>query len=364
MRQLVMSIILLGTGVQVACPENCEAACCGLVPGDHVSLLVDNPYGAPDMIVGWEGDVVCCDLSRAGADKLFVSWPGWTGGINDEGACFQPPQYEPNSGWWVDCSQVVLDLCPYDPKTEPGVCGCGVADTDLDSDGTADCIDGCPNDPNKITPGVCGCDVADIDSDSDGVPDCNDQCPAIADVDTDGDGVLDCDDGCPSDANKTAAGTCGCGVADTDSDVDGTPDCIDGCDNDSMKILPGQCGCGQLDTDSDSDAVADCVDRCPSDKSKTSPGICGCGVADTDSDTDGISDCNDNCPTVANPDQQDTVGDGVGDACRADASGSPIPDTPSATRLPSFCGFGMVDMLALGLCGLTLLRTAGRRRSL
>ena len=37
------------------------------------------------------------------------------------------------------------DLCPDDPlKTEPGICGCGVADTDADSDGTADCIDACP----------------------------------------------------------------------------------------------------------------------------------------------------------------------------------------------------------------------------
>ncbi|MEZ4739657.1 MAG: hypothetical protein R2818_09995 [Flavobacteriales bacterium] len=46
-----------------------------------------------------------------------------------------------------------------------------------DSDGTADCNDACPNDPNKITPGICGCGVSDLDTDSDGTADCNDLCP-------------------------------------------------------------------------------------------------------------------------------------------------------------------------------------------
>ena len=33
--------------------------------------------------------------------------------------------------------------------------------TDTDGDGTADCNDGCPNDPNKIAPGICGCGNSD-----------------------------------------------------------------------------------------------------------------------------------------------------------------------------------------------------------
>jgi len=33
--------------------------------------------------------------------------------------------------------------------------------TDTDGDGTADCNDGCPNDPNKIAPGNCGCGNSD-----------------------------------------------------------------------------------------------------------------------------------------------------------------------------------------------------------
>src|SRR5687767_6357644 len=37
-----------------------------------------------------------------------------------------------------------VDLCPDDPvKTAPGECGCGVADSDSDEDGTLDCNDGC-----------------------------------------------------------------------------------------------------------------------------------------------------------------------------------------------------------------------------
>ncbi len=225
----------------------------------------------------------------------------------------------------VDCS----DGCPNDPnKIAPGICGCGVADTDSDLDGTADCIDGCPNDPNKIAPGACGCGVADTDSDGDGTADCIDGCPndpnkiapgacgcGTPDTDSDGDGTPDCNDGCPSDPNKIAAGICGCGVSDADSDGDGTADCHDGCPNDPNKIAPGACGCGVADTDSDGDGTADCHDGCPNDPSKIAPGACGCGTPDTDSDGDGIANCNDNCPTIANPTQTDLDMDQVGDVC-------------------------------------------------
>ncbi len=65
----------------------------------------------------------------------------------------------------------LLDNCPNDPnKTEPGICGCGVADTDTDNDGMADCIDTCPNDP-------------DNDVDGDGVCGDVDNCPNVANAD-------------------------------------------------------------------------------------------------------------------------------------------------------------------------------------
>ena len=168
------------------------------------------------------------------------------------------------------------DLCPSDAlKQQPGQCGCGIPDSDLDGDGVATCLDGCPNDPYKSGPGICGCGVADIDTDGDSVPDCVDHCPGTADVvdvasnlcclmvDSDSDGVLDCFDQCPNDLNKQRPGRCGCGVSDIDTDFDSVPDCVDLCPTDPQKSAPGTCGCGVSEHDADFDGVPDCVDLCP-----------------------------------------------------------------------------------------------------
>ena len=69
-----------------------------------------------------------------------------------------------------------------DDKTEPGVCGCGVPETDTDGDLTPDCADGCSSDPGKIAPGVCGCGVPDSDTDGDGQEDCIDPCDGVNDA--------------------------------------------------------------------------------------------------------------------------------------------------------------------------------------
>jgi hypothetical protein len=247
-----------------------------------------------------------------------------------------------------DCA----DGCPLDPnKIVPGLCGCGVSDIDSDLDGTPNCIDGCPNDPNKIAPGICGCGVADTDSDGDGTPNCNDGCPSdpnkiapgacgcgIADTDSDGDGTPNCNDGCPNDANKIAPGQCGCGFADTDSDGDGTADCNDSCPADPNKIAPGQCGCGFADTDSDGDGTADCNDSCPADPNKIAPGQCGCGALDTDSDFDTVADCIDNCVAIANPTQADCDLDGIGDVCEI-AAGTTYDK--NLNGIPDDCEFGL-----------------------
>ena len=111
--------------------------------------------------------------------------------------------------------------------------------------------DNCPNDPNKTEPGICGCGVPDTDTDQDTLPNCNDP-------DDDDDGIIDSLDGCPLDRFKSAPGICGCGVPDNDTDQDGTADCVDGCPIDPDKTLPGGCGCNIPD-DADDDGILDCL---------------------------------------------------------------------------------------------------------
>ncbi len=94
----------------------------------------------------------------------------------------------------------IEDLCPDDPnKTEPGICGCGVPDTDTDGDETADCIDAFPSDPTEWADNDndnIG-DNADTDDDDDGMPDVWEEQyeglnPLVDDAsdDLDGDGIL------------------------------------------------------------------------------------------------------------------------------------------------------------------------------
>ena len=91
------------------------------------------------------------------------------------------------------CSEAVAAsappvVCP-DGQVQVGIDMCASAcGGDSDSDGTLDCNDGCPADGDKTEPGVCGCGVADTDTDGDGTPDCS--------------------DGCPLDSAATQAGSC------------------------------------------------------------------------------------------------------------------------------------------------------------
>lgn len=135
----------------------------------------------------------------------------------------------PGPGWIV----VGGDGCPIDPlKVLPGVCGCGIADTDLENDGVADCIDNCPNVPNP--------DQDDCDGDGYGTAcsdqsDCNtngipDHCDIAAgeESDVDGNGVpdscqVDCNNNDIPDEWEIAQGLAG------DCDANGVPDeCQDG----------------------------------------------------------------------------------------------------------------------------------------
>jgi hypothetical protein len=113
------------------------------------------------------------------------------------------------------------DQCPDDPnKTAPGACGCGVPDTDADSDDVPDCVDGCRTDPAKTEPGNCGCGVADVDADADGQFACD-----------------DCDD-----ANETvspeARDVCNSRDDDCDDAVDEEGACDTGCSDGEREALP------------------------------------------------------------------------------------------------------------------------------
>lgn len=159
-----------------------------------------------------------------------------------------------------------------------GVCGCGVPETDADTDGVADCIDNCPSTPN----------ANQTDADGDGLGDACDNCPAISNADQadgDGDGVGDACDNCPSFPNPDQA----------DSDYDGYGDACDNCPSTSN---PNQ-------TDTDGDGLGDVCDNCVTTQNPDQ----------ADGDADGVGDACDNCPAVANSDQTDSDSDGVGDAC-------------------------------------------------
>ena len=143
---------------------------------------------------------------------------------------------------------------------------------DSDDDGTGDACDDCPDDPDKTEPGVCGCGMPDDDIDGDGAV-CEDNCPEVPNpdqTDSDQDGLGDVCDNCPGASNADQ----------TDSDGDGAGDACDGCVDDPNKTDPGICGCGVPDSDDDGDGYVYCQDNCPDDYNPDQADENGDGVGD------------------------------------------------------------------------------------
>lgn len=224
------------------------------------------------------------------------------------------------------------DSCPSDPnKTEPGVCGCGVPDTDSDGDAVVDCRDNCTQVVNPDQQ----------DSDSDGVGDACDNCPttpnpgqqdsdgdgvgdACEAADSDGDGVPDATDNCPAISNPNQADSDNDGlgnVCDPDDDNDNVPDTGDNClfnANPGQEDNDGDSFGDVCDPDDDNDGVLDGVDNCPltpnANQANTDGDRLG-NACDPDDDNDGVLDGVDNCPLNANADQKDSDEDGIGSVC-------------------------------------------------
>jgi hypothetical protein len=85
-------------------------------------------------------------------------------------------------------------------------------------------VDNCPDDPNKTEAGICGCGIPDTDTDADGIPDCNDNCPLVANeaqADGDGDGVGDACDSVAICADITIQLNANGDITITPNDIDG-----------------------------------------------------------------------------------------------------------------------------------------------
>jgi len=92
----------------------------------------------------------------------------------DDGSC----DYGNNDLWGCTYS----DACNFDPFADmddgtcffpaPGYDCDGNCIGDSDGDEVPDCLDGCPNDPNKLEPGECGCGLPDADANGNGTVDC------------------------------------------------------------------------------------------------------------------------------------------------------------------------------------------------
>jgi cysteine-rich repeat protein len=222
-----------GDGSLDVCGRANATIVCALWDGDGHDIAVTGPdwsdtrgYGEPDH---WR-TFRLADVSGDGlADVCIRAGSGYTCAPS-LGASFGPSW---SYNGWTDAAGFAA------PEHHTTVIAGSERCYDSDGDLASDCAESCPADPSKTEPGLCGCGLADADSD--------------------GDGAIDCDEACPYDPDKLDPGACGCGAPDLDGDLDGAADCVDGCPSDPTKADPGVCGCGAPEVDWNGDGVIDCT---------------------------------------------------------------------------------------------------------
>jgi hypothetical protein len=81
---------------------------CGLIPGDRVRSLVNNPWGASYLYAGHTGTVVCCDPDDM-ILPLLISFDNWYWGNGDGTLSWCETSIQPHelyTLWWVGCSDI------------------------------------------------------------------------------------------------------------------------------------------------------------------------------------------------------------------------------------------------------------------
>ena len=227
-------------------PDECESGCTVDTDGD----------GTPDCE---DGCPTIAGLTAPVTYWVDADSDGFGSLISASFCALAPPVgYAANN---LDCSDAIATIFPGAPELCATIgidndCDGDLNDAtdlstffaDADGDGAGDpnvsvvgCVappgyvanaaDGCPNDPSKISAGVCGCGVPDTDTDSDGFADCTDNCDSVSNPtqsDCNGDGVgdacelasgaADCNGNGRPDACDIAAGS------SSDLDANSVPD--------------------------------------------------------------------------------------------------------------------------------------------
>jgi len=231
------------------------------------------------------------------------------------------------------------DLDPLCCADANGTAAGAACEGDVDGDMVdGQCGDACPDDPNKTQQGVCGCGIPDTDTDLDGVADCNDNCdnvqnPGQEDSDMDGAGdACDCGDGILAPIEQCDEGA-----------ANGTPG---SCCSATCTLVPagttcrpsaGVCDLAEMCTGQDSD--------CPADGFESNATICR--------PSGGICDVAENCPGNG----PDCPADGkvaAGTTCRPSAGACDVAEacdgTNNACPADGFASNATVCRASGGVC--------------